>query len=701
MIICVLCATVDVSFGAGLSMSGYLCKFAPDFILFGMGNFLSGTIRRLALLYRVLAMLVTATLIVVIFPHTRQGMHYDYKAGAMWRGADLVAPFDFAVMKSEDEIQREQDAERQRAILYYRVNDTARSEAVHRLTSGKWKVESGETVRMRRQLDSIYRIGYLAVPEDVGDISQHTIVLLEGNVGSEHSAREYVTSDDLAPSLLRDSILVPSLVLDENRTALELDSRLSQVSYSSRMVMAGERIVAKGETVTPEKAQAIASLEAENDRRFADDYSLLGQLLGQIALAAMALTALYLFLLNTRHEILSDNRKVTFVLVVIILMSAIMALVVRVNADWTLLVPICVVPILMRVFFDMRAALYIHLTTVIILASLVPNSYEFIFYQLVTGIMCIIAVRDLEKRSQFFVLAVVIFVSYSLIYTFGVLSQESNLLLISPERYLMFFLNALMTLMAYPLIYLFERVFGMTTNLTLMELSSTGHPALRELSKRAPGTFQHSMQVANISEDLISEIGGDALLAKVGALYHDIGKMENPIYFTENQMSDFNPHNELDYAESAQIITSHVTDGLELARRYHLPAVVQDFIRTHHGTTYTGYFYAKELERHPDGNFDIGLFRYPGPRPYSRETAVVMIVDTVEAACRSLKNHSKEATDKMIDNLIDAKIQASQLDNCPLSYGDIARIRKILKTKMMSIYHVRVEYPTMKVKGER
>ncbi len=666
-----------------------------------MGNILSGTIRRLAILYKVLAMLVTATLIVVIFPHTRQGMHYDYKVGAFWRGADLVAPFDYAVMKSEDEIQREQDAERQRAILYYRVNESAHGEAVSRLTSGKWNLEGAEMRRMRRQLDSIYRIGYLAVPQDMGDLSQHSIVLLEGNVGSEHNANEFVSANDLEPSLLRDSILVPSLVLDENRTALELDSRLSQVAYSSRMVMAGERIVAKGESVTEEKAQAIASLEAENDRRFADNYSLLGQLLGQIALAAMALTALYLFLLNTRHSILSDNRKVTFVLVVIVLISAFMALVTRVNADWTLLVPICIVPILMRVFFDMRAALYIHLTTVIILASLVPNSYEFIFYQLVTGIMCIIAVRDLERRSQFFVLAVVIFVSYSLIYTFGVLSQESNLLLISPERYLMFFLNALLTLMAYPLIYLFERVFGMTTNLTLMELSSTSHPALRELSKRAPGTFQHSMQVANISEDLISEIGGDALLAKVGALYHDIGKMENPIYFTENQMSDFNPHSELDYSESAQIITSHVTAGLDLARRYHLPSEVQDFIRTHHGTTYTGYFYAKEMERHPDGNFDHGLFRYPGPRPYSRETAVVMIVDTVEAACRSLKNHTKEATDKMIDSLIDGKIQANQLDNCPLSYGDIARIRKLLKNKMMSIYHVRVEYPKMKVKGEK
>jgi len=661
-----------------------------------MKNILSGTVRRLSILYRVSAMLITATLIVVIFPHTRQGMHYDYKVGSIWRDADLTAPFDFAVMKSEDDIQKEQDAERQRAILYYHASDSARTVALQRLSDYGKGLSAAERHRMRRQIDSVYRIGYIEMPQNVGDLSAHEIILLDGNVGSEHHASEYISADNLEPSLLRDSILVPSLVLDQNRTQLELDSRLSQVTYSTRTVIAGERIVAKGEEVTAEKAQIIASLEAENDRRFSDNYSLVGQLLGQIALAAMALVALYMFLLNTRHTILGDNRKVTFVLLVIILISAFTALIIRVNSAWVLLVPMCVVPILMRVFFDMRAALYIHLATVIILASLVPNSYEFIFYQLVTGIMCIISVRDLEQRSQFFVLAAVIFVSYSLIYTFGVLSQESNLLLINYERYLVFFLNALLTLMAYPLIYLFERLFGMTTNLTLMELSSTGHPALRALSREAPGTFQHSVQVANIAEDLVSEIGGDALLAKVGALYHDIGKMENPIYFTENQSSDFNPHSELEYADSASIITSHVTAGLELARKYRLPSVVQDFIRTHHGTTYTGYFYAKEMELHPDGNFDQSLFRYPGPRPYSRETAVVMIVDTVEAACRSIKQHTKENTDKMIDRLIDGKINEHQLDNCPLSYGDIALIREFLKRKMMSIYHVRVEYPTMK-----
>ena len=653
-----------------------------------MNKIINAIVKNLSLLYKITAMVVTSVLIIVIFPHTRHGEHYDYKVGAVWRGADLTAPYDFAVLMSADEVEAQQTAERQKALLYYRVDSTAHERALA-------KVAGGEQRRLRSKIDSIYRIGYIETPEGMGGLEGRSIVVLDGAVGSMHRSGEYLTRADLEPGLLRDSILEPNLVLDEARTALELDSRLSQLSYRSEMVMAGDRIVSKGEEVTPEKAQVIASLEAENDRRFSDNYSLAGQMWGQLLLAMIAFVALYMFLKNTRHPILNDNRKVLFVMLIILLMSAVVALVVRTNAEWVLLVPLCVVPILMRVFFDMRVALYIHLTTVIILANLVPNSFEFIFYQLVTGMMSIIAVRNLERRSQFFVLSLVIFLCYSFIYTAGVLSQDTNLLSLNPEKYLIFFLNAILTLLSYPLISLLENLFGMTINLTLMELSSTGHPALRELSRRAPGTFQHSMQVANISEDLVSEVGGNALLAKVGALYHDIGKVKNPQYFTENQTSDFNPHDELDYAESAHIITSHVTDGLDLARQYRLPAEVQDFIRTHHGTTYTGYFYAKEMELHPDGDFDVSQFRYPGPRPYSRETAVVMIVDTVEAACRSLKQHTKESTDQLIDRLIDGKIQSGQLDNCPLSYGDIARIRQLLKEKMMSIFHVRVEYPTV------
>lgn len=661
-----------------------------------MGKILPRTIGLIGLIYKIILMLSTAALIVLIFPHSDHGEHFDYKVGAVWRDGDLNAPYDFTVMKSAEEVAAEEAAVRGTASLYLRREAGAHNEALQRLAQLEG-LTTQQRWLMRREIDSIYALGYVVPDGEYGP--EQPVVVLEGNIGSEGRLGDVVSYETLPVGLLRDSILVPSLTVDAERTALELESRLSQQKYSSRLVLAGERIVSKGEEVTPEKAELLASLEAENDRRFSDHYSLWGQMGGQLLLAIIAFVALYMFLKNTRHPILDDNRKVLFVMVLILLMSALEALVVRIAPEWVLIVPLCIVPILVRVFFDMRVALYIHLTTVIILANLVPNSFEFIFYQLVTGIMSIIATRGLERRSQFFVLSLVIFVSYSFIYTAGVLSQDTNLHALNGDRYLIFFLNALFTLLSYPLIYLFERLFGITTDLTLLELSSTATRPLRELSRRAPGTFQHAMQVANITEDLLSELGGDVLLGRVGALYHDIGKMTNPLYFTENQTAGFNPHNELDYIESARLITQHVTDGLELARKYHLPAEVQDFIRTHHGTTYTGYFYAKEKERHPEG-FDATPFRYPGPTPYSRETAVVMIVDTVEAACRSMKEHTKESTDAMVDRLIDGKIAGGQLDNSPLTYGDIARIRTLLKAKMMSIYHVRIEYPTIKTENK-
>lgn len=638
-----------------------------------MGKVLSGTVRHLGLIYKITAMLITSCIIVLLFPHEGRGEKYDYKVGAVWRGADLVAPFDYAVLKSAEEARAEEAKERSQAILYY-VKNEEKGQKAERSKNPKATLEE-------------------PVGDEFGTVDgDRKVVILEGNVGREYRMSDFEWLDEAAIAEGQ----VPDYVLDGNRTSLELESRLSQLSYTSELVMAGESIVRKGELVTEERGRRIAALEAEEERRFAEGFSVWGRMGGQLLLAVIAFSALYMFLKNTRHRILEDNRKVQMVMVMILLASGLEAMMVRLAPEWVLLVPLCVVPILVRVFFDMRAALYIHLTTVIILANLVPNAFEFIFYQLVTGMMSIIAVRNLERRSQFFVLALVIFGSYSLIYTAGVLSQDTTLENLRGEKYLVFFLNGVLTLLAYPLIYVFEKLFGMTTALTLMELSSTNNEALRELSRRAPGTFQHSVQVANIVEDVMSELGGDVLLAKVGALYHDIGKMKRPMFFTENQTSGFNPHEELDYEESARIITSHVTTGLELARRYHLPGEVQDFIRTHHGTTYTGYFYAKEKERHPDGDFDETAFRYPGPRPFSRETAVVMIVDTVEAACRSLKSHTKEATDAMIDGLVDGKIAAGQLDNCPLSYGDIARIRAMLKSKMMSIYHVRVEYPKVK-----
>ena len=655
-------------------------------------NLISDTVKHLPLVNKLVLMLATSALIPLMFPSAGTGEHYDYAEGGIWRNSDLYAPYDFDVMKTADELDREMDAARSRSLLYFTVDSTARPQALACLEKMAARHPEVNVKRMRHTLDSIYRIGYQNLPEGVA-LEGHTIVLLKGNVGSEHLAGDFVTPLDIRDTLLRDSILVPSIVYDAPRTEMELDSRLSLITVASDRIQQGELIIAKGEFVSPEKAQVLASLEQENDRRFRDHYSPWGRFFGQFMLCVISWLALYMFLKNTRHKILDDNRKVIFVLTLTLLMSAAVSMVLQLNPAWVLVVPLCIVPIMMRIFFDMRVALYVHVTTIVILANMVPNPFEFIFYQLIAGMMSIVTVRNFESRSKFFVVAGVIFLVYSLIYTFGVLSQESVLDSITSERYDIFFLNALLTLLSYPLIYIFERLFGLTTNLTLMELSSTNNPALRELSRRAPGTFQHAMQVANISEDIVAEIGGNALLAKVGALYHDIGKIEAPLYFTENQNSEFNPHNELDYTESAAIIIRHVADGLELARKYHIPSAVADFIRTHHGTTVTGYFYAKQKNEHPGEPVDIADFSYPGPQPYSRETAVVMLVDSVEAACKSLKNHDKESIDNLVDRIVADKVDNNQLQNCDLTFGDLTMITKLLKQRMLSIYHARIAYP--------
>ena len=672
-------------------------------IFINMRKFLQTLAMHLSGAYKVAAMLVTIILILLLFPNAQPVLRYDYAVGSVWSDNDLYAPFDFSVRRSQSEIDKARSDARSHSLLYYNIDSTAAARARRNLADyvAVNRLSQAESRRLSHTLDSVYRIGLIEEPADFPDIETHTLVLLRGNTGSEFRVTDFVRRSDISHLQLADSLLPPSVRYDNVRTQLEFDSWLSRAKVSSDMVRKGQLIVSKGEPVTNETAEVIASLETERNQRLKTTYSPVGRYVGLFFLCLIAIMSLYMFLKITRHKILDDNKKITFVLFVILLMVAATALVLHVNDTWILIVPLCIAPILMRVFFDMRVALYIHLATVIILGNMVPNPFEFIFYQLVTGMMSIITVRNFEHRRSFFTVSIAIFVTYSLIYTSGVLSQFTSFDTINPMRYLEFFINALLTLLAYPLIFVFERFFGLVTNLTLLEISSTNTPAMRELSRTAPGTFQHSMQVANISEDIVSEIGGNPLLARVGALYHDIGKMQAPLYFTENQSSDFNPHDELDYEESACIITQHVPDGIALAHKYHLPSVVTDFIRTHHGTTYTGYFYAKQKETHPGVHIDASKFRYAGPTPFSTETAVVMIVDSVEAACKSLKTHDKETMDRLIDNIIDGKIKQKQLDNCDLTFSDITRIRQMLKDKLPSIYHVRIAYPEVKSEQEQ
>lgn len=661
-----------------------------------------------SLVYKVLAVLVVSLLILLVFPNQKKS-DYDFVAGGFWNNEDLYAPFDFAVQKSQEEIDRDVATAKSDALLFFYFDSVVCDKVENQLLNMEWHLTNYQRNELLRVVNQIYSRGYLQEPDKM-DINR-TIILLRGNVGTTRGYADFYNraqindllaerlvgfsnSDSLRVFLL-DNLLQPNIVFDDIRTKLEEDSRVSQISSASGMVSMGQLIVSKGEYITPEKANVLRSLESEKKTRFDINYSEMNRNIGLYLLIIIAFTALFLFLALIKHPLLSDNKKVTFVLFIIFTMCFMVAMLLRINPDWVMLAPLCLAPILVRVFFDMRVALYIHLVIIIIIASFVPNSFEFIFYQLIAGMMSIISVKNFEHRSNFFVVSLIVFLTYSAIYVAGVLSQDTTLENIHIDRFVIFFCNALLLLMAFPFTYLFEKIFGFVSVLTLLEISSTNTKALRDLSNKAPGTFQHSVQVANIAEDMINEIGGNSLLARVGALYHDIGKMYAPLYFTENQTSGFNPHAELESENSASVIISHVRNGVEMAKKYHLPESVIDFIRTHHGTTKTGYFYNRYLMEHPDEPVDEALFAYNGPKPYSRETAVVMLVDSVEAAVRSLKNHDKESISELIDRIVEGKIRDNQFSNCNITFRDIDTIKRILKDKMLSIYHVRIAYPVV------
>jgi len=438
--------------------------------------------------------------------------------------------------------------------------------------------------------------------------------------------------------------LKQNVIYDEETTARVRETTLSQIPDSRGMVQRGERIISKGELVNAEKFQILESLRADYESRLGTTFKYLNILAGQALLISLTMIAFILFMISFRKDLFAENKKLLLMLFNILFMVSIASLVIKLNNQLLYLIPFCLVPVIIRVFFDTRLAYFVHVVTMILTGFMVPNAFEFVFMQLIAGIIAIISVAELRRRSQFFLTAAAIFISYSAIYIGMLLIQDGSFENIASRQFVMFAGNALFTLFSYPLIFVFEKVFGLVTDVTLMELSDTNSPLLRKLSQYAPGTFQHSLQVANIAEEAAYAIGGNTLLVRAGALYHDIGKMEMPVYFIENQTTGVNPHDELGYEESGRIIIGHVFKGIELAKKYNLPEVLVDFIRTHHGTRRAEYFYNKKKIEFPEEEFSDKPFKYPGPVPFSKETSVLMMADSVEAASRSMHRPTAENT---------------------------------------------------------
>jgi putative nucleotidyltransferase with HDIG domain len=498
---------------------------------------------------------------------------------------------------------------------------------------------------------------------------------------------------DLVLNALSES-LVQNVIYDEKTTEKVLEDELKAISSTRGMIPKGLMVISRGDMVDGENFLVLESLRKEYQSRLGSSESYYLILLGQLIMVAIVLLMFYMFLVNYRSDLAQNNWQVTFLLMLILMMVLISSAIQRIPNVNLYLVPFCLVPVVVRSFFDSRIALFAHIVTLIIVGFEAPNGFEFMFLELIAGIMAIFSLLSLQNRSQLFVSMLIVFITYSASYFSIAIMQEGDIKNIDLSMFIWFGGSVGLTLLAYPLIYVFEKVFGLISEVTLLELNNTNHKLLRQMATEAPGTFQHSLQVASLAETAIYEIGGNALLIRTGALYHDIGKLYAPMYFIENQVTGVNPHDDLSFEESAHIIVNHVIKGIELAKKNKLPEQLIDFIRTHHGTSTVQYFYRSYIQNFPEGELDQDHFSYPGPKPFTKEMAVLMMADSVEAASRSLSSYTTETVGKLVDSIIDRQFNEGQFENSNITLRDIHEVRAIFKKKLLNIYHVRVEYPS-------
>ncbi|MCW0484133.1 HD family phosphohydrolase [Gaoshiqia sediminis] len=646
---------------------------------------------------------------------------YEFQKNAPWRHETLIAPYNFAIYKPDEVIKSEQDSVKKQFIPYY-TKDTLVSllqsrnfELELQGISGELPALKPETIQqLTSHLTKIYQAGVIAQSPEAHPVLKDKSELFEVSdkmarkipVSSVYSMKTAFQSlSDSARTLLKDQYenlnqstnladyIQANLNYNEEFNALELEKLINSVSLTQGMVQAGERIIFKGDIVTPDKFLILESLKKSYSIKQGYNMDRYLLILGKLILIIACLLILILYLAYFRPEIFREKRHLSFILLLIILMVFSTRFVSQHDFINIYVVPLAILPILLRIFFDSRTAIYALLVTSLLIGYFAPNNYEFIFMNIIAGIIAVFSLDKLHRRSHLVFTALWVLISYSVVYLALSMIQEGNMEAIRWEELEWFAANAVLVLLAYPLIYIFEKMFGFVSDVTLIELSNTNQPLLRKLAEEAPGTFQHSLQIANLAEAVIHRIGGNPFLAYAGALYHDIGKTNQPAYFIENQSAGMNPHSELDYKDSARVIIDHVTYGVRLARKHKLPEVLIDFISSHHGTTQAKYFYTLYKNENPDMAIDPKEFSYPGPRPKSKETSVVMLIDGIEAATRALKEKTPDNLKTVIENMVQQKVDDGQLDNADLTLRDIRIVKETLTEKLMNIYHIRIEYP--------
>lgn len=677
-----------------------------------------------SLVMKLLLVVASAFIITLFFPLSPK-FHFEIRKGGIWNYANLEAPFDFAILKPEQELLSERKVITENSPVVFRFNSQSVSEqtelfekacthytdslyAKSVLTAKEKKSKAILLTDIHHAGDVLKEIYSLGIGDETA--TQNSTFLLfrdsiietsdPSKILSEESARQIILKRSLKWNPELKDFLIKLLVThikkniepDDEMTTKFLDDALASVSLSRGMVLKGSLIISKGEQINDLKFQLLTSFRDEYYSRHPASKNIVVAL-SYFTLVLLALSLLVLFLFLFRKDIFEDNKKIFFLLFLLFIISSIYSKVVQSGAIHSYIVPLCILPLVIRTFFDTRLALYSHLVLVLILGFIAPDGFEFAFIQLTSGMVAIFSIVNLRNRSQFFISSGLIFLTSSTGWLAISIIQEGNLSLIPWENLYWLAGSALLTLLAYPLIYISEKTFGFISDVSLLELSDSNTPILRELASKAPGTFQHSLQVSNLAEAVIYQIGGNPLMVRAGALYHDLGKMVTPMYFIENQNTSVNPHDELTFEESASVIISHVIHGIEIAKKNNLPEQLIDFIRTHHGTTMVQYFYRSFLKNFPEEVVDENLFRYPGPIPFSKETAVLMMADSVEAAARSLKKTDEQTIENLVESVIENLVSEKQFNNCNITFRDLAIIKKTFRKMLSSIYHSRVEYP--------
>ena len=659
---------------------------------------------------------VTVSVIVLFLPRN-SGPQFRYDVGKPWMYGSLIAKFDFPIYKTDAAIKAEKDSISSNFEPYYNYDINISKENVDRFKAdyaqGIPGLPKEYVAIVADRMTALYKAGIMSTPE-YSAMSKDTTKMIRlvsdkkaMNVAvrsllSTMSAYELLFADQrlstqrqLLQKCNLNEYLRPNLKYDEERSVTELNDLLSGIPLASGMVLSGQKIIDRGEIVDNYTYRVLTSFEREMRRRSAGSSAIPSTIFGQVIFIGMLVVLFTMYLGLFRKDYFDKPRSIMMIYALITIFPVVVSLMVEHNILNVYVIPFTIAPIFVRVFMDSRTAFISHVTMTLICAAAVKYQYEFIIVQLVAGLVAIYSLRELSQRAQLFKTALLVTIASCVVYLALQLMQDNIVADLESTMYKYFMVNGVLLLFAYPLMLVVEKTFGFISNVTLIELSNTSKDLLKRLSETAPGTFQHSLMVGNLAAEIANKIDAKAQLVRTGAMYHDIGKMLNPACFTENQFGD-NILDNMPRIEAAQVVISHVTEGLKLADKYNLPGVIKDFINTHHGTGKAKYFYVSYKNENPDKPVDDSLFTYPGTDPFTREQAILMMADTVEAASRSLKDYTEETISKLVNHLIDQQVEEGFFRYCPITFHDIAVAKQVLTERLMSIYHTRTVYPELK-----